>query len=241
MRSIARAAALVVLVAMMPAAGAAELSCGSGAPVDISVRLDYAVTASKGPLSLAGDGAVVFRRVGGRYRMTSSLRTLGLFDARQSSEGTIGSDGLVPDAFAHHAGNRPALAVTFDWAAKQVTFRPAGTVEPARPGMQDRLSLLVQLAWLRRSQPLAGEFEMPVASHRRVFAYTFVARGDETLDLPAGRFETVRLERRPESGDDVLDVWLAPQLCSLPVRVRYRDDKGLIVDQRLRGVQVLSP
>jgi hypothetical protein len=236
-----RAAAFAALVMMLPGASGTELACGSGASLDSSVRLEYAVTASRSPLSLAGEGAVVFRRSGERYSMTSSVRALGIFEAQQSSEGTVGRDGLVPRSFAHRAGSRPPLAVDFDWAAQRVTFSPSGAVEPAAPRMQDRLSLLVQLSWLLRGNPRAERFELPVAGHRRVFTYTFIARGAEALDLPAGRFETLRFERHPDGGDDLLEVWLAPQLCSLPVRVRFSDDKGLVVDQRLRAARALSP
>jgi hypothetical protein len=38
-----------------------------------------------------------------------------------------------------------------------------------------------------------------------------------------------------------MEVWLAPRLCSLPVRLRFADDKGLVIDQQLRAVHVLAP
>jgi hypothetical protein len=239
--TIRRAALALGLAAALAAARGNELPCGTGAAFGASVRADYAVTASKPPLALAGDGAVVFQRHGGRYTMTSSLQALGLFEAKQHSEGTIGHDGLVPQRFTHRAGNRPPLAVDIDWSARRVTFSPDGGAEPAQPRMQDRLSLLAQLAWLMRASPQAREFDVPVAGNRRVLTYSFVSQGAETIDLPAGRFEAVKFERRASSRDDLLEVWLAPRLCSLPVRVRYRDDRGLVVDQRLRAVRTLSP
>lgn len=236
-----RTAAYVAVVALCPAALGAELSCGSGASLDTSIRLEYTVTASRSPLTLAGDGTVTYQRNGDRYSMTSSLRAIGVFDAQQRSEGVVVGDGLVPSTFSHRSGSRPPLAVDFDWQAGQVTFRPSGATEPARPGMQDRLSLLLQLPWLLRANPGASGFELPVAGHRRGFTYRFVARGLETLDLPAGRFETIRFERQPEQGDELLEVWLAPRLCSLPVRVRFTGDSGLVVDQRLRSASPIAP
>lgn len=238
---IARATIALGLAMVLAAASAAELSCGAGAAVETSVRADYSVTASRPPLALAGEGAVVFQRRDDRYSMTSSLQALGMFEARQQSDGTIGRDGLVPQSFTHRAGNRPPSAVDFDWGAGLVTFSPGGGREPAQPRMQDRLSLLVQLAWLLRASPAAREFDVPVAGNRSVLTYSFVSPGVESLELPAGRFEAVKFERRASSRDDLLEVWLAPQLCSLPVRVRYRDDRGLVVDQRLRAIRTLSP
>jgi hypothetical protein len=236
-----RSAAFVVLVALLPAASGTELECGASASIDTSVRLEYAVTATRSPLALSGAGVVTYQRSGNRYSMTSSLRALGVFDAQQRSEGVIGGEGLVPHTFSHRSGNRPPLAVDFDWQVGRVTFSPSGTSEPTRHGMQDRLGLLLQLPWLLRADPAASRFELPVASHRRSFTYNFVSRGLETLDLPAGRFETLRFERQPEQGGELLEVWLAPRLCSLPVRVRFTGDSGLVVDQRLTSALPILP
>jgi hypothetical protein len=35
--------------------------------------------------------------------------------------------------------------------------------------------------------------------------------------------------------DDRIEVWLAPSLCWLPVRIRYSDHKGGVIDHRLRA------
>jgi hypothetical protein len=241
MNMVLRFAAFGATAALLRAASGADLRCGPGAALDASIRLEYAVTASRSPLTLSGDGVVTYQRGGDRYAMTSSLRAAGIFDAQQRSEGAVVGGGLVPHTFSHRGGNRPPLAVEFDWQAGRVTFSPGGATEPARQRMQDRLSLLLQLPWLVRADPEADRFELPVAGHRRTFTYSFVSRGPETIDLPAGRFETIRFERHPEHGDELLEVWLAPRLCSLPVRIRFTGDSGLVVDQRLRSASPIPP
>jgi len=228
------------LAVALPAASAAQLACGTEAALDAPVRLEYAVTASRSPLMLSGDGAVVYRRNADAYVMESTLKAAGLFEAQQHSAGTVGVEGLVPRSFAHRTGRRPELRVEFDWAEQRVVFSQ-GTTAPVRPRMQDRLSLLLQLSWQHRANPSAAEFVLPVAGHRRVSDYLFRARGGESLDLPAGRFETVKFERYPDGSDELLEVWLAPALCSLPVRVRFSDEKGLVVEQRLRAVRLPAP
>jgi hypothetical protein len=82
---------------------------------------------------------------------------------------------------------------------------------------------------------------VPVAGHRRTSQYVFTARGAEIVSLKAGRFETVKFERRKEGSDESLEVWLAPELCSLPVRLRFTDEKGTVIEQQLRAVRVLAP
>jgi hypothetical protein len=239
MKRFLRAAFSAGLAAAMPAAGGAELACGANPPLTLPVRLEYGVTATRAAISLSGEGAVVFQRRGDAYAMDSSLQSIGILEARQSSAGTVGRDGLVPRTFTQRSSRQPPRSADFDWAGQRVTFSQTGASAPTRPQMQDRLSLLMQLAWRHRADPLARTIELPVAGQRGTSDYVFRVHGMETLALPAGRFDAVRLERHKEDGDDSLEVWLAPGLCSLPVRLRFTDDKGLVIEQRLRAVRPL--
>jgi hypothetical protein len=230
---------LAGLAAAMPAAGAAELACGANAPLSNSVRLEYAVTATRSVLSLAGDGVFEYRRRGDSYVIDSSVTAIGIFESLQSSAGNVRAQGLVPRTFTLRSSRRPERSIDFDWAARQVSFSHTGNVEPTRPQMQDRLSMMMQLAWRHRSEPQVSTFELPVAGPRHVATYVFKSQGAEAVTVPAGRFEAVKFERYKESSDDEFEVWLAPALCSLPVRLRFSDDKGLVIEQRLSAVRAL--
>ena len=227
------------LAAAIPAAAAAELACGENAPLSNSVRLEYAVTASRSVLSLAGDGVFEFRRQGDAYEIESSVTAVGIFEAKQSSAGSVHAGGLVPRRFVLQSSRRPPRSIEFDWTAKRVSFSHTGGVEPTQPQMQDRLSLMMQLAWRQRAEPRASTFAMPVAGPRHVTTYVFKGQGSEAVTVPAGRFDTVKFERHKESSDDEFEVWLAPALCSLPVRLRFRDGRGLVIEQRLSAVRAL--
>ncbi len=229
----------VGLAAALPATAGAELACGANPPLSAPVRLEYAVTATRAVLSLAGDGVFEYRREGGAYTIESSVSASGIFEAQQSSAGTIGAEGLVPRTFVQRSSRRQPRSIDFDWAARSVTFSHTGTTEATQPQMQDRLSMMLQLGWRQRAQPRAPSFELPVAGPRHVATFVFNSRGAETVSVPAGRFDTVRFERYKEASDDELVVWLAPALCSLPVRLRFTDDKGLVIEQRLRAVHPL--
>jgi len=239
MKRTLRAALSAGLAAALPAAGGAQLVCGPDAPLATPVRLEYVVTAARALISLSGEGAVVYQRKGDAYTMESSLRAVGIFEAQQTSSGSVGREGLVPRSFTQRSSRRPLLSVDFDWAAQRVTFSQTGASAPTRPQMQDRLSLLLQLGWRHRTDPGKRSFELPVAGHRYATSYVFSEQAAETLALPAGRFETVRFERHKGGGYDSREVWLAPSLCSLPVRLRFTDDKGLVIEQRLSAVRPL--
>jgi hypothetical protein len=234
-----RAALSAGLAAAIPAAGAAELACGANAPLAASVRLEYAVTATRSVLSLGGDGVFEYRRDGDTYRIESSVTAVGIFEAQQSSIGSVRAEGLVPRRFTLRSSRREPRSIDFDWAARRVSFSHTGGSEPTRPQMQDRLSLMMQLAWRHRSEPRTSAFEMPVAGPRHVATFVFKSQGAEAVTVPGGRFDTVKFERYKETGDDEFEVWLAPALCSLPVRLRFTDDKGLVIEQRLRAIRAL--
>ena len=233
------AALLTNLSAALPAAGAAELVCGANAPLGTSFRLEYAVTATRSVLSLAGDGVFEYRRQGDAYKIDSSVTAIGIFEARQGSTGSVRPEGLVPRKFTLRSSRREPRSIDFDWAAQRVSFSHTGNSEPTRPQMRDRLSMMMQLAWRQRSEPGTTTFEMPVAGPRHASAFVFRSGGAETLTVPAGRFDTVKFERVQQGGDDEFEVWLAPSLCSLPVRLRFTDDKGLVIEQRLSAVRAL--
>ena len=232
-----RAALAAGLAAAVPAAAATEFDCGANAPLGGSVRLEYAVTATRSVLSLSGDGVFEYRREGDAYRIESSVAAIGIFEAQQSSTGSVRSEGLVPRRFTLRSSRREPRSIDFDWAGRRVSFSHTGGSEPTRPQMQDRLSMMMQLAWRQRREPAAKSFEMPVAGPRHVSTFVFRSEGAETLTVPAGRFDSVKFERVKQGGDDEFEVWLAPALCSLPVRLRFTDDKGLVIEQRLRAVR----
>jgi hypothetical protein len=188
-------------------------------------------------ISLSGDGVVTYQRKGDEYTMESSLQALGLFEIKQRSAGTAGTEGLSPRKFTQQTTGRPTFSVDFDWTAQRVAFSRTGKSAPTKPQMQDRLSLLMQLGWRYRADPRARKIELPVAGHRGASTYDFDVHGTETISVPAGRFEAVRLERHEKDGDETLEVWLATEICSLPARVRFTDDKGLLVEQQLRAVR----
>lgn len=238
MRSL-HAALIAGLAVSMPAAGAAKLACGADSPLSNSVRLEYAVTATRSVLSLAGDGVFEYRRAAKSYVIESTVTALGIFESQQSSTGSVRADGLVPRRFTLRSSRREPRSIDFDWVARRVSFSHTGGSEPTQPQMQDRLSLMMQLAWRSRREPGKSTFEMPVAGPRHVSDFVFRSGGEETLATPAGRFDAVKFERHKEGSDDEFEVWLAPSLCSLPVRLRFTDDKGLVIEQQLRAVRPL--
>ncbi len=221
-------------------AAAAEAQCTDGAPLAGSLRLDYAVTASRSVLTLNGDGTITYRRQGDTYELASTLQAFGIFEASQQSRGMVSSGGLVPQAYVQRTGRRTPRTATLNWTAGKVSFSAAKERYPTQPQMQDRLSLLLQLAWRLQREPAARLIVLPVAGVKHTSTYRFEAVAAETITVAAGRFDTMKFERhKDEDDDDALEVWLAPALCGVPVKLRFADDKGTVIEQKLRAVELL--
>ena len=58
-----------------------------------------------------------------------------------------------------------------------------------------------------------------VADGGRLKEYRFKVIGEETVEVPAGTFETVKITKLRDNKDRVTYVWCAPALNYLPVRI----------------------
>jgi hypothetical protein len=212
-------------------------ACDERHPWPARFRLDYVAQASRGPLSLDGENELDFSADGARYTLRSATRSV-LFNAEQDSAGELRGALLVPHDYREQSGRRPVRTTRIDWRTGRVTFSAnedgATTTQPL---LQDRLSLLLQAGQQLRAQQGKGPVVLPVAGARHVSTYRFEARGSETLDLPAGRIEAHRLERPLSAEHDGLEVWVAPHLCWLPVRLRFVDDRGQVIQNQLRAAR----
>ena len=104
-------------------------------------------------------------------------------------------------------------------------------------GMQDRLSVVVQLSMLVASEPArfapGTQVVIPTASTREAEDWTFRVEGEEDLELPGGRVRALKLLRLPRREfDQKVELWLAPGKDYAPVRLRLTNPDGGWVDQR---------
>ncbi|WP_168734398.1 DUF3108 domain-containing protein [Pseudothauera nasutitermitis] len=196
---------------------------------------------NNGPL--VGEARQSWSRDGSEYRITNTVRTVGLaaliknMQYVQRSEGRAGADGLRPARFSVEREGRQAERVEFDWKAAQLRFtRKERTREAALgAGAQDVLSLWHQIAQ-RADQPLPASAQ--VVTGRKVAESTLAWVGEETLELPLGKLQTRRLKARAVDGSMEIDVWFAPARNMLPVRIRMVDDEGEVLEQRASELRI---
>lgn len=159
----------------------------------------------------------------------------------QTSVGTVDPVlGLQPRRFGDK--NRTEVATHFDRTRTPPVIRFSANAPqvPLQPQSQDRLSVLIQLAALVAGDPQRFEPGQRALIHtagsRDAEPWAFVVVGTEELALPVGHMTGLHLVREPQSAyDNRVDVWLAPMLGHLPVRILWTQSNGDVVDQQLES------
>lgn len=191
-------------------------------------RIRYAVSRDDG--FYAGEATQDWQAQDGHYRLRWAFEPKGLVamfgsTRTQLSEGEIDANGLRPDRFSDQKGGREAEAASFDWPSGRVSFS-GGRGEAALPaGAEDLLSVFYQLAWLAPRQNLS----LTVVTGSRIGRWNFEYLGEETLSLPAGTGPALHL--RTQADGKTIEVWLSVERGYLPLKIRFIDGKGGILDQ----------
>lgn len=201
-----------------------------------TTRLDYAVTGRIKGIAYNAEGALDWTLADGRYSARMEMKVFLLGSRVQTSSGHVGPNGLSPERFADKS--RSEKAAHFDAEQNRIRFSNNAPDAVLLPGAQDRLSLFLQLAGLLQARPqayLSGQtIEMPVVGTGDADVWRFVVGDEVTLSLPAGELRARQIKRLPRKEfDSTVEMWLAPELQHLPVRLRVTQSNGDVADQQL--------
>ena len=204
----------------------------SAAALPASVKLVYRVNANKFPFRLSSE--LLWQQHERSYAARLSISAFGQSRV-QTSRGQIDQFGLAPERFSDKT--RSEVAAHFNRAQGLVSFSANTPSAPLQPGAQDRLSVLVQLAALVASAPQrftpGATLRVQTIGPREADLWLFTFGDTETLDLPGGPQQGIKLIRQPRQiYDQKLEVWLAPGLAYLPARIRITEANGDYVDQQ---------
>ena len=200
-----------------------------------SVRLRYQVEVRRGGLSLDAHSELHWRQDGEAYEARLEVSAPPLRARTQHSTGRITAEGLAPLRFSDKS--RGEEAAHFDRDQGKVSFSTNRPDAPLLPGAQDRLSVLVQLgailAGAPAKYPAGTRIALQTAGTREAEPWVFVVEGEEQLQLPGGNLATLKLTRNPRKEFDVkVELWLAPGMDYVPVRLRLTQPNGDSVDQQ---------
>jgi len=234
-------APLTTAAAPAPAAATTPAAAASAAAFEWppSTRMNYRLTGNyRGPVE--GTASVEWLRQGTRYQVRLETSIGPVMSRSSSSEGELTAQGLAPRRF--DGEQKVMFRAARRW---QLRFGPDrvvlsdGSEVPTMPGAQDEASQFVQLTWLFTTQPdklqVGQSVEMPLAISRKLERWIFDVVGEELLRFPFGNVATFHLKPRREAqgGDLTSEVWIAPTLQYLPVRILIRDNKDNSIDLQL--------
>lgn len=121
-----------------------------------------------------------------------------------------------------HTGSRKGrhALLNFDWQAMQVANTVEGhTWEMDIPvGALDKL--VVQIAVMMDLSAGKDTLTYAIADGGKLKEYQFAVIGEETIQVPAGEFRTIKLERLRKDNDRTTYFWCAESLGYLPVRIK---------------------
>ncbi|BEP37567.1 hypothetical protein GmRootV59_45380 [Variovorax sp. V59] len=225
------------------AAGAASAAAGNvvgpeALRIPGSVKLAFAVTGQQGASPMQGVfGDLVWLQDGSSYDARLSLKFLFRTIRSQHSTGRIGPTGIEPARFSE--SRKGELASHFLRDQGQIMFSNNAPSVPLLPGAQDRLSVVMQLGGMLAGDPgrypAGSRISIQTAGPRDAGVWVFNIEGEEQMSVPAGDYAVRKLTRSPRREfDDKIEIWLAPALGYLPVRMKQTQPNGDFADMQLR-------
>lgn len=224
-----------------PPGPATEREGGAPPPpvrIPAPTRLVFDVSGQAKQLAYNARAELLWQHDGSRYEARQEISAFLVGTRTQRSVGTLTAQGLLPEKFSDKS--RSEQAAHFDNAKGRVTFSANTPEAPVGRGVQDRLSLFIQLGAMLAAQPAGFEpgtqITFTTVSARTADRWTFTVEGTETLDLPAGPTPTLKLLRLPRKDyDQKAELWVAPDLNYLPVRIKLTQANGDFADLLLRS------
>lgn len=165
------------------------------------------------------------------------------------SAGTITPEGLSPKRFEQI--NRllirtsPPRTVVFN---EESVVLDSGEKLQRTPGMQDAASQFIQLAYQFIMQPdllrPGNTIYIPLALPKRLETIAYDVVGEQTLDTPIGTIPTFHVKPRKmstEGGVLPVEIWFAPGLQYLPVRILVRANDKTYMDLQMERAPEQAP
>ena len=231
----------VVADAAAPASAAQAASAVEGFVWPKATRVSYLLTGNwRGELN--GRAEVEWIKIDDRYQVIVAMHAgpefAPLVARRMMSEGRIVEGGLAPERYEEETKvvTRDDRRVSMVFAPDSVTLGN-GQQRVRLPGVQDTASQFIQFTWMFGSQPerlrVGNTFEFPLALPRSMNVWVYDVAEEEVMHTAIGPLNTFHLKprrtvRRP--GEWLVEMWFAPELRFLPVRLRIEQDANTYVE-----------
>jgi hypothetical protein len=202
----------------------------TGQPAPPGLKLQYPANAqlqfdeismSKG-VSQSGSGLLSWKLDGTSYELALEATAFSRFE---KSAGQLSPQGLTPERYGSSRSGRSEQATHFRRELGKIQFSNNKPDEVLMVGAQDRLSVFLQLAGIiggdQERYRIVNRIPMQVAGLEGAEVWEFGLEGISDINLPAANMQVLKLTRKPRNEyDQLLEIWLSPELGYLPVRIR---------------------
>lgn len=204
-----------------------------------SVRLQYKVIGLSKNLNYQATAELDWKTNGDTYVAMMKVSAFLVGSRSMTSVGNITGSGLAPTRFADKF--RSELAAHFEADKGKITFSANTPDAPWIEGVQDRVSVFLQLSGMLAAKPQdfppGTSVTFLTIGPREADTWTFIIEAQENLDLMGGPMAALKLTRKPRKEfDQKVEIWFSPSLGYLPVRSRITQQNGDFIDQQLTDV-----
>jgi len=185
-----------------------------------------------------GTATRTLNKSGNTWKYNVNARVAGVATAAQNSTFTINGNNVVPTQASTTyklLGVGRMHKLDFNPSSKKVVSNYRGkstTMNMAQQAFDD-LSLEVQIRQDLLNGKFSGNYYM--AKKDKIEKTPFKKSGNTKITVPAGAFDTVRVDRVHDDNSRSTSFWLAPSLDYLPVKVSQIND-GKKMDLELTKV-----
>lgn len=198
--------------------------------------------------SAAGKAKIVYQLLPNhvQYQLKSLIEAKGLAsllipDLLQTSEGAVGSEGLLPEHYLYQFGNKSnkTFNATFDWPNQQLRLHSANGNQMLElpSGTQDLLSFMYQFMFVAPMQNM----RLSITNGKKIGTYDYSFEGEETIDTKMGKLNTIHLMRMTAEGEKKTELWLALDYQYVPVKIRETEKQGKVYELIVKRLKTEMP
>ena len=198
-----------------------------------SVRLKYDVSGSVKGFKYYVSGDLSWLHDGSSYTARLEISHFLLGSRIQTSKGVITPRGLEPVRYGEKV--RSEVAAHFEREKAKVSFSANTPDVPLMPLAQDQVSIFVQLAAMFAANgsafPPASKLVFQTVGARGAEDWDFLVEPPERLKIQGKEWMAYKLVREHRADYDTrAELWLAPELEGMPLRIRLTQTSGDEID-----------
>ncbi|MDA0237872.1 MAG: DUF3108 domain-containing protein [Proteobacteria bacterium] len=202
-----------------------------------TVRIVFEVT--MGSLKI-GRGIDTLQHDSGSYTLTSQiipkgLASLYLDEIKRKSRGLVSAAGLTPKYFSEEGNKKKGRSeANFDWEKQEVTLvtQDGQQTLPLIAESADQATLPYLFAFKKK---LPMKSSIYITDGRRFKLYQYERRDDDVIKTAIGALKVAHFKKVVDNDiDQQFEFWLSHQHDLLPIKIRFVDKKGNVIESTVQ-------